>query len=123
MSADINPNDESLLDDDGVVNPNNSITNEKEDGNKSPKLPKLPSTTEYCKHGSYKKAKEEYAKEFPDRPVPCNRTILRLYKKLRFNACAENKQYIRKAPVTGNEEIIKKTLKVIKDTENSEMRI
>uniref|UniRef100_A0A0N5BR42 DUF4817 domain-containing protein n=1 Tax=Strongyloides papillosus TaxID=174720 RepID=A0A0N5BR42_STREA len=79
--------------------------------------------TEYCKHGSYKKAKEEYAKEFPDRPVPSNKTILRLYKKLRFNACAENKRYIRKAPVTDNYEITQKTLEAIKDTENSEMRI
>uniref|UniRef100_A0A0K0G366 DUF4817 domain-containing protein n=1 Tax=Strongyloides venezuelensis TaxID=75913 RepID=A0A0K0G366_STRVS len=47
--------------------------------------------TEYCRQGSYTKANDKYAKEFSGRPVPCNKTIFRLYKKLRFNACVEKR--------------------------------
>uniref|UniRef100_A0A0N5BR43 Uncharacterized protein n=1 Tax=Strongyloides papillosus TaxID=174720 RepID=A0A0N5BR43_STREA len=75
MSVDINPNDESLLDDDGVVNPNNSITNEKEDGNKSPKLPKLPSNLSLEEDKSKKRKANSSIEEYAKKLETDNRTL------------------------------------------------
>uniref|UniRef100_A0A0N5C1U4 DUF4817 domain-containing protein n=1 Tax=Strongyloides papillosus TaxID=174720 RepID=A0A0N5C1U4_STREA len=77
---------------------------------------------EYYKHGCYAKAKEEYSKQFPGRPVPSNKTILRFFRKIRFYGCAEDKKYSRKAPVTENEEIIQKTLEKIRENPDWSIR-
>uniref|UniRef100_A0A0K0F4X6 DUF4817 domain-containing protein n=1 Tax=Strongyloides venezuelensis TaxID=75913 RepID=A0A0K0F4X6_STRVS len=77
---------------------------------------------EYYKHGCYAKAKEEYTKQFPGRPVPSNKTILRFFRKIRFYGCAEDKKYSRKAPVTENEEIIQKTLEKIRENPDWSIR-
>uniref|UniRef100_A0A0N5B2D4 Uncharacterized protein n=1 Tax=Strongyloides papillosus TaxID=174720 RepID=A0A0N5B2D4_STREA len=67
MIKNINLEDENLLDDDDVVNPTKSNKNGEESGNKSPKLPKPPSTAPLKQDKGIKRKAissiEEYAKK------------------------------------------------------------
>uniref|UniRef100_A0A0K0EPP6 Reverse transcriptase domain-containing protein n=1 Tax=Strongyloides stercoralis TaxID=6248 RepID=A0A0K0EPP6_STRER len=68
---------------------------------------------EYYRHNNYEVVKVNFKFTFPDSPIPCDKTILKYFRKIRYFGFAEDKKYSREAPISDNIEIRDKVLDAI----------
>lgn len=76
---------------------------------------------EYYKHCNFEVVKENFRMTFPGRPVPCDKTIRKYMRKIRYFGSAEDEKYVREAPVLNNLENNTKMLESI--TANSTVSV
>lgn len=77
---------------------------------------------EFYKHNDYEVVKNNFRSTFPGSPVPCDKTILKYYRKILFFGCAEDKKYSREAPVLDNTENNSKIVDKIRADPNISVR-